>query len=212
MTAIRLPACADFRSAGIRPQVAEPAGTIRALGFVGDSCAQPDWRVGRARAYPQVRGRFGVIRRCAPGRIRTCDARFRKPTLYPLSYGGLDSTDHSLPTPVSTLLRHRQPYWQTEQSGDLPQARTRRPRVVSQGPGVAPPDGHPVATSAPTSDDVFQALERGGSRELVRPDSRGGTSGVSRACSRTSTAPPIPDVAFRSQAMHGGCCKAPNAT
>ena len=24
----------------------------------------------------------------APGRIRTCDARFRKPTLYPLSYGG----------------------------------------------------------------------------------------------------------------------------
>ena len=26
----------------------------------------------------------------APGRIRTCDARFRKPTLYPLSYGGLD--------------------------------------------------------------------------------------------------------------------------
>jgi hypothetical protein len=26
--------------------------------------------------------------RGAPGRIRTCDARFRKPTLYPLSYGG----------------------------------------------------------------------------------------------------------------------------
>jgi hypothetical protein len=25
----------------------------------------------------------------APGRTRTCDARFRKPTLYPLSYGGL---------------------------------------------------------------------------------------------------------------------------
>jgi hypothetical protein len=25
--------------------------------------------------------------RGAPGRIRTCDARFRKPTLYPLSYG-----------------------------------------------------------------------------------------------------------------------------
>gem|GEM_PF-3822125 len=24
----------------------------------------------------------------APGRTRTCDARFRKPTLYPLSYGG----------------------------------------------------------------------------------------------------------------------------
>src|SRR5262245_3720358 len=26
-------------------------------------------------------------RHSAPGRIRTCDARFRKPTLYPLSYG-----------------------------------------------------------------------------------------------------------------------------
>lgn len=26
----------------------------------------------------------------APGRNRTCDARFRKPTLYPLSYGGGD--------------------------------------------------------------------------------------------------------------------------
>ena len=25
---------------------------------------------------------------CAPGRIRTCDTRFRKPVLYPLSYGG----------------------------------------------------------------------------------------------------------------------------
>ncbi len=24
----------------------------------------------------------------APGRIRTCDTRFRKPLLYPLSYGG----------------------------------------------------------------------------------------------------------------------------
>ena len=24
-----------------------------------------------------------------PGRIRTCDARFRKPTLYPLSYGAM---------------------------------------------------------------------------------------------------------------------------
>jgi hypothetical protein len=24
---------------------------------------------------------------CGPGRIRTCDTRFRKPLLYPLSYG-----------------------------------------------------------------------------------------------------------------------------
>jgi hypothetical protein len=32
--------------------------------------------------YPQVK-------QGAPGRIRTCDARFRKPMLYPLSYEGL---------------------------------------------------------------------------------------------------------------------------
>jgi hypothetical protein len=29
-----------------------------------------------------------ALERGAPGRIRTCDARFRKPTLYPLSYEG----------------------------------------------------------------------------------------------------------------------------
>lgn len=26
---------------------------------------------------------------CAPDRIRTCDLWYRKPTLYPLSYGGI---------------------------------------------------------------------------------------------------------------------------
>lgn len=29
----------------------------------------------------------------APGRIRTSDTRFRKPLLYPLSYGGVDDED-----------------------------------------------------------------------------------------------------------------------
>ena len=29
----------------------------------------------------------------APGRNRTCDLRFRKPLLYPLSYGGGDGTE-----------------------------------------------------------------------------------------------------------------------
>ena len=29
----------------------------------------------------------------ALGRIRTCDARFRKPTLYPLSYEGIGYND-----------------------------------------------------------------------------------------------------------------------
>ena len=32
--------------------------------------------------------RSGATRSGAPGRIRTCDTRFRKPLLYPLSYEG----------------------------------------------------------------------------------------------------------------------------
>jgi hypothetical protein len=40
----------------------------------------------------KITKRFGLLRAAitgAPGRIRTCDARFRKPMLYPLSYEGL---------------------------------------------------------------------------------------------------------------------------
>jgi hypothetical protein len=36
-----------------------------------------------------------LVRSGAPGRIRTCDTRFRKPLLYPLSYGGGDHTQGS---------------------------------------------------------------------------------------------------------------------
>ena len=38
-------------------------------------------------ANRRVEGRIGYFA-SAPGTTRTCDARFRKPTLYPLSYGG----------------------------------------------------------------------------------------------------------------------------
>jgi hypothetical protein len=31
---------------------------------------------------------FSLFNSGAPGRIRTCDTRFRKPMLYPLSYEG----------------------------------------------------------------------------------------------------------------------------
>lgn len=42
-------------------------------------------------------GRRSAGRSCgAPGRIRTCDSRFRKPQLYPLSYGGLAPLPASL--------------------------------------------------------------------------------------------------------------------
>ncbi len=36
------------------------------------------------RKKPQV----SAVTRCAPGRIRTCDTRFRRAVLYPLSYEG----------------------------------------------------------------------------------------------------------------------------
>jgi hypothetical protein len=35
---------------------------------------------------------FSLLKHGAPGRIRTCDTRFRKPMLYPLSYEGLRCT------------------------------------------------------------------------------------------------------------------------
>jgi hypothetical protein len=38
----------------------------------------------------------------APGTIRTCDTRFRKPLLYPLSYGGQERAVHS-PTGCTEL-------------------------------------------------------------------------------------------------------------
>src|SRR5829696_4040036 len=38
-------------------------------------------------ATDQANALFSARSPGAPGRIRTCDARFRKPTLYPLSYG-----------------------------------------------------------------------------------------------------------------------------
>ena len=44
----------------------------------------------RGREFPAKSLVVGTTHRIgAPGRTRTYDARFRKPTLYPLSYGGL---------------------------------------------------------------------------------------------------------------------------
>ncbi len=42
------------------------------------------------RAPPWGRNpQASVVMLCAPGRIRTCDTRFRRAVLYPLSYGGV---------------------------------------------------------------------------------------------------------------------------
>ena len=47
------------------------------------------WRHRQGSAFVQVTARFAGVDLGAPGRNRTCDTRFRKPMLYPLSYGGV---------------------------------------------------------------------------------------------------------------------------
>jgi hypothetical protein len=46
-------------------------------------------RVPTGSAFPLIKQGFWLITMGAPGRIRTCGTRFRKPLLYPLSYEGL---------------------------------------------------------------------------------------------------------------------------
>src|SRR5688500_429633 len=69
-------------------------------GHVGGALGRPQ----RQRIWPSVPERVGLVTDdvtdstaiyrpwaadvCALGRIRTCDTRFRKPMLYPLSYEG----------------------------------------------------------------------------------------------------------------------------
>ncbi len=89
----------------IEPLTAVPAGRWTADGQLARSTVdgQPrrrSWPVGWTE-WMDNRNRTSTFRRpgqpsnpltrtlsCALGRIRTCDARFRKPTLYPLSYEG----------------------------------------------------------------------------------------------------------------------------
>ena len=56
-----------------------------------------DFRSTRSVGLDLVRNVHGFLGLCAgsygaPARTRTWDARFRKPTLYPLSYGGVGAT------------------------------------------------------------------------------------------------------------------------
>jgi hypothetical protein len=50
------------------------------------------WRDPRKNPHPHLEGAYADF--CAPGRNRTCDTRFRKPMLYPLSYEGLRPTSY----------------------------------------------------------------------------------------------------------------------
>ena len=74
-----------------RAALAEGAGAYPLLEGVRPGFAV-DGRTDRDRpltGFLLVRGRFAGCSRGAPGRNRTCDTRFRKPMLYPLSYEGL---------------------------------------------------------------------------------------------------------------------------
>jgi hypothetical protein len=82
-----------------RTCVGRPSGTSGAVpsfrsGFAnggrwGQTAADGDWK--HDRYFTSVcagQGWFLLVNGGAPGRIRTCDTRFRKPMLYPLSYEG----------------------------------------------------------------------------------------------------------------------------
>lgn len=57
---------------------------FRRIGFIRNR------RIVAIAGMPQTRGgaRSRWTEETTPDRIRTCDLRFRKPPLYPLSYGG----------------------------------------------------------------------------------------------------------------------------
>ena len=63
-------------------------GRAAARHYAGRGCGPEPIRHSSTRGEQPGNGSCLSILLGAPGRIRTCDARFRKPTLYPLSYGG----------------------------------------------------------------------------------------------------------------------------
>ncbi len=77
------PACAQLRNAdclsAVRRNVIATAARVKSI------AALPRVDFVRIDLTPQLTYEDF---RGAPGRIRTCDARFRKPMLYPLSYEG----------------------------------------------------------------------------------------------------------------------------
>ena len=108
----RLPARKVLVAHRFRPVAgSRPAKTRNSQDVSPRCCSDPDTPpVCRMGKSVQMGNRTGLPGRLmasdlllcgAPGRIRTCDARFRKPTLYPLSYGGL-RCEAAEPTLLST--------------------------------------------------------------------------------------------------------------
>ena len=116
---LRLAASTALLPGGVGDPRRRPGGRLSAV----DGAARHDQTVseryhgvttGHFRAYF---GEFADVHYqglfSAPGRIRTCDARFRKPMLYPLSYGSgtPQSTDEDcgIQSIRTTSAEHRQP-------------------------------------------------------------------------------------------------------
>ncbi len=87
-------------------RVALPPGHRIAVAGRPARCAAP-WRaVSCIATVIAKRWQLGTVSPGAPGRTRTCDTRFRKPLLYPLSYEGLPAlraaaTQHPMVTALS---------------------------------------------------------------------------------------------------------------
>jgi hypothetical protein len=56
--------------------------------FMANRHGQSETELSQERLSRRLYNALAWYFTCAPGRTRTYDARFRKPTLYPLSYGG----------------------------------------------------------------------------------------------------------------------------
>ncbi len=110
---------------------------------------------------------------CAPGRTRTCGTRFRKPLLYPLSYGGSWPGGPRAAPGEEAWRCYRAPGHRT---GATPRPRACAPGLRPSWPGPAPP----MLTGALSREDTGATPHRGSSRGL---DSRrvtvvgGGSSG-----------------------------------
>src|ERR687891_289382 len=69
-------------SSSARSSTSDDAEAAYGRGISGTEVPEPMWDRGTELPHRT----FSPFR--APGRIRTCDTRFRKPVLYPLSYEG----------------------------------------------------------------------------------------------------------------------------
>ena len=65
----------------------------------------PNQHQGLPTSLPGQKPLVHPVKGGAPGRNRTCDLRFRKPSLYPLSYGGLPCTSAQRTGPVLLAVR-----------------------------------------------------------------------------------------------------------